>query len=177
LIHSAVSITDNSIRNIVKEAVMAQTTASTSAGHLVERLCSATNGHDLDGLVSCFAADYVNETPAHPARGFRGRAQVRRNWEQIFMAVPDLKATVRWVEEGMTVWSEWEMRGTRRDGQAHLMRGVVIFGVEDGEATSARFYLEPVEQEGPGVDEAVRRGVGLAPAPVPGAPPASGTDR
>ena len=124
---------------------------------MVERLLQATNDHDIDALVSCFATDYRNETPAHPDRGFTGRAQVRRNWEQIFAAVPDLTADVDWIADETTVWSEWVMRGTRRDGQPHLLRGVVIFGVEDGEAAWARFYLEPVEVGGPDADEAVRR--------------------
>jgi ketosteroid isomerase-like protein len=44
----------------------------------IERLVLATNRHDLDALAACFAADYENETPAHPARSFRGRDQVRR---------------------------------------------------------------------------------------------------
>ena len=48
------------------------------------------------------------------------------------------------------------MRGTRRDGQSHLLRGVVIFGVEGDQAIWARFYLEPVETGGPDADEAVR---------------------
>jgi hypothetical protein len=51
------------------------------------------------------------------------------------------------------------MRGTRRDGSAHVMRGVVIFGVKNGEASWARFYLEPVQEGGGGVDDAVRRAV------------------
>jgi hypothetical protein len=38
------------------------------------------------------------------------------------------------------------------------MRGVIIFAVVDGLAASARFYLEPVQEEGAGdIDEAVRR--------------------
>ena len=56
----------------------------------VDRLLQATNDHDLEALVACFADDYENETPVHPARGFRGREQVRRNWEQIFAHVPDV---------------------------------------------------------------------------------------
>jgi hypothetical protein len=75
--------------------------------------------------------------------------------------VPDIEATVGWAASGDTVWSEWEMRGTRRDGAPHLMRGVVIFGIEERQAKWARFYLEPVEEGGGGIDEAVRRGVGL----------------
>lgn len=128
-------------------------------GAMVERLQKATNDHDLEALANCFAVGYRNETPAHPARGFVGRAQVRKNWEQIFQAVPDITAQIRWIADEATVWSEWEMRGTRRDGSRHLMRGVVIFGVERGEAAWARFYLEPVEEKGGGVDEAIRQAV------------------
>src|SRR6478735_10286292 len=102
---------------------------------VISRLVDATNAHDLDALAGCFAPDYRNETPAHPARGFSGREQVRRNWQQIFAAVPDLHAVVlRSAVAGDTVWSEWEMSGTRRDGTAHLMRGVILFGVNAGRA-------------------------------------------
>jgi ketosteroid isomerase-like protein len=127
---------------------------------MVERLCVATNAHDLDALVSCFAADYRNETPAHPERSFTGRAQVRRNWEQIFAAVPDVTAELlRSAVDGETAWTEWEHRGTKHDGSQHLMRGVVIFGVAGGLADWARFYLEPVSEDGQGVDAAVRQQV------------------
>ena len=132
---------------------------------LVRRLSAATNAHDLDALVACFAPAYRNETPAHPERGFVGREQVRKNWQQIFAAVPDISAEVlRLTVEGSTVWSEWEHRGTRPDGSPHLMRGVVIFGVERGCAAWARFYLEPVNDTGD-VDDAVQRQVrpGVAP--------------
>jgi ketosteroid isomerase-like protein len=127
---------------------------------MVERLLQATNDHDLDGLVGCFAEDFENETPAHPGRGFRGKGQVRRNWEQIFAFVPDLHAEVlRSAVDGETVWTEWEMTGTRRDGSAHCMRGVVIFGVRDRVAQWARFYLEPVDLGAGSVDDAVREQV------------------
>ena len=126
-------------------------------GAMVERLVAATNAHDLDALESCFAPDYVNETPAHPARGFSGREQVRRNWEQIFRGVSDISATVRWVADGDAAWSEWKMSGTRSDGAAHEMAGVVIFGVRDGVAAWARFYLEPVDHSTDDVNATVRR--------------------
>ena len=73
--------------------------------------------------------------------------------------MPDITAEVRLIADQETVWSEWEMRGTRQDGSPHLMRGVVIFGVDRGEATWARFYLEPVEEGGGDVDETIRRAV------------------
>ena len=124
---------------------------------VIERLAKASSEHDLDAIVGCFAPDYVNETPAHPLRGFRGREQVRRNWAQILAGVPDLQARVVAVAvDGDTVWSEWQMSGTRRDGAAHEMRGVNIFQVTDGLIQAARFYLEPVERDSGSVDDAVR---------------------
>ena len=129
-------------------------------GAMVDRLVRATNDHDIDALAACFAEDYENETPAHPARSFRGREQVRRNWEQIFGFVPDVRAEVlRRAIDGDTVWTEWQMTGTRRDGTAHHMRGVVMFGVGGGVARWARFYLEPVDEGAGGVDDAVREQV------------------
>jgi len=131
---------------------------------VLTRLERATNAHDLNAVVACFAADYRNETPAHPERSFRGREQVRANWEQIFTFIPDIAATVlRSAVNGDEVWSEWEHRGTRRDGSAHVMRGVVIFGVGNGLLTWARFYLEPVQEDGGNVDATVRRQVAAAP--------------
>jgi ketosteroid isomerase-like protein len=135
---------------------------------LLERLAAAASRHDLDALVGCFAADYRNETPAHPAQGFTGREQVRRNWEQIFAVMPDLTATVlRSCCDGEVVWSEWAMAGARPDGAALRMAGVIIWGVRDGQFTWARFYLEPVQAGGPGVNEALRQHVGAGPGPRP----------
>ncbi len=133
----------------------------TNPDDVVDRLCVAVNGHDLDDLTACFAAGYRNETPAHPERGFVGREQVRRNWEQLFNGIPDISSriTAR-AETDTSVWTEWEMRGTRGDGQPHLMRGVVIFGVTEAVITDARFYLEPVEGGGDGVNETIARVVG-----------------
>ena len=130
----------------------------TSASEVIDRLIQATNEHDLEGIVGCFAADYRNQTPAHPVRGFVGRDQVRRNWTQILAAVPDVTATIlRVAVDGDTVWTEQEHRGTRPDGRAHLMRGVVIFGIANGAITWARFYLEPVQEGGGSVDEVIAR--------------------
>lgn len=136
-------------------------TRTSSGLALVERLHDAVNRHDLDSLAACFASDFINETPVHPARSFRGRDQVRRNWAQIFAGVPDIVADVVSVAvNGASAWTEWEMRGTRRDGATHLMRGVSIFAIADDEFTSVRFYLEPVDQNDIAVDEAVRMAVG-----------------
>jgi len=122
-------------------------------GEVLERLVRALSEHDLNGLVACFANDYVNETPVHPLRGFTGHEQVRRNWTQIFTGVPDLRVELpRQIVDGDTAWTEWDMSGTRRDGQQFLMRGVVIFRIAADLITSARFYVEPVEVTSGDVD-------------------------
>ena len=124
---------------------------------VIERLLEATNDHDLEALVACFAPDYVNETPAHPARGFAGSRQVRGTWEQIFAFVPDLRADISTrTIDGDTVWTEWTLRGTRRDGTPHEMAGVILFGVAGGLIRWARFYLEPVDRSETNVDAAIR---------------------
>jgi ketosteroid isomerase-like protein len=123
---------------------------------LVLHLRDVTNAHDLVGIVDCFAANYRNVMPLHPERGFTGKDQVRRNWAQILGAIPDVVTRV--ISTAVSddcVWSEWEHSGTRPDGSAHLMRGVIIFTVGDDEFTEARFYLEPVAASGPDIDDAV----------------------
>jgi SnoaL-like domain len=136
---------------------------------VLDRLLHATNAHDVDGIVGCFASGYRNETPVHPARSFTGRDQVRRNWEQILGFVSDIRATVlrASVQDGV-IWSEWEHRGTRRDGTPHAMRGVIIFGVEDEVISWARFYLEPVQEADGDINYAVRAQVARPGAPTPG---------
>jgi ketosteroid isomerase-like protein len=133
---------------------------------LLRSLLAAMNGHDLDALTACFETDYVNETPVHPAQSFTGRAQVRSNWSQILGSVPDLEAVlVRWAvgPEGAQ-WAEWDWRGTRVDGLPMHLRGITVLGPSDGGpdvAAWARFYMEPVEETGDGVDAAVRSRVGI----------------
>jgi ketosteroid isomerase-like protein len=127
---------------------------------VVHRLQAATNAHDLDALVDCFTADYLSEIPLHPSRSFRGGDQVRRNWAQILAGVPDLHSKlVREAVDGDVVWTEWEWTGTRRDGAPHLMRGTTIIGVEGERIAWARFYMEPVVDDGVGIDAALAHAV------------------
>ena len=137
---------------------MSQPARSPEPLAVVERLRDVTNAHDLEGIVACFAEGYVNQTPAHPNRSFAGRDQVRRNWEQILTGVPDITARVlASAVDGDRVWSEWQMTGTRLDGELHEMRGVIIFDVAGELVQAARFYLEPLERESGTVDDAVHR--------------------
>ncbi|MGI8644898.1 MAG: nuclear transport factor 2 family protein [Nocardioides sp.] len=113
-----------------------------------ERLRDITNAHDVDGIVGFFRDDYALVSPCHPSRNFVGTDQVRRNWTGMLADVPDLGVqVVSAVRSGDTVWSEWEMRGTRRDGVPHLLRGVIIFDVVEDQARAARFFVEPVDTD------------------------------
>jgi ketosteroid isomerase-like protein len=130
-----------------------ETDAPTTLGHLRQ----AISRRDLDALATCFAPDYDSTFPAHPDRGFSGHEQMRRNWAQIFAAVPDIEAwLLRWAAVGDTLWAEWDWHGTRADGAPFAMRGVTIQGVSSGRIIWARLYMEPVQQ-GAGPDAAVRQ--------------------
>ncbi len=134
--------------------------ASPSA--VLARLHRAMNEHDLETMATCFDPEYASEFPAHPDRTFRGNEQMRKNWTQIFAAVPNLEALLlRTVVDGDTVWAEWEWKGTRRDGAPHLMRGVTVQGVRQGRIAWVRLYMEPVQQ-GSGTDAALRATLGAA---------------
>ena len=124
----------------------------------MQRVQQAINNHDLDALADCFDANYESDFPAHPDRAFVGRTQMRKNWRQIFGAVPDIQAhLIRSAVEGETIWNEWEWKGTRPDGKQFLQRGVTIQGITDGRIQWARLYLEMVEEEGQGSDAAAKR--------------------
>ncbi len=128
----------------------------------VRRMVAAACLHDLEGMVSQFAPDYENVTPAHPARGFKGSAQVRKNWSALFAALPDLTVTVHDATAGPdgTVWMEWSNRGTRPDGSVTSSVGVAIFSVRDDRIGAARFYLEPIEHVSGDVNAAIRAAAG-----------------
>ena len=123
----------------------------------IARLRDAVNGHDADGMAALFASDYRSEQPAHPNRGFGGHDQVAANWSRMFAGVPDMTAEViADAADGDTSWSEWEWRGHHPDGSDFHMRGVVVMGLRDvGAIAWARLYMEPVEQGGAAIDEAV----------------------
>lgn len=125
---------------------------------VIERLMPAINQHELEALAGCFAPDYASEFPTHPARAFHAQAQMRQNRMQIFGGVPDIAAELlRSGVDGDTVGAEWEWRGTWRDGDAFLMRGVTI-GIHQNRIAWARLHMEPV-QVGSGSDAAVRQTV------------------
>jgi ketosteroid isomerase-like protein len=140
---------------------------------VLESLIAATNRRDLDGLVDQFAEDVRSDTPAHPARSFVGRDQVRRNWQQILGAIGDLEATIATSASGPgptpgseTVWAEIAFDGHRPDGASWRMRGVTINEVIDGRIAALHFYLEPVDDASIDADAAIRRALAAPGAPA-----------
>jgi ketosteroid isomerase-like protein len=127
---------------------------------LITRVREAMNAHDLEGLASCFSENYISEQPAHPDRAFTGTDQLRKNWSTVFKSVPDFKAELlRHAIAKDTVWSEWTWHGTRMDGHALDVRGVIILSADSGRFVHVSLYMEPV-QPGAGIDAAVKSGIG-----------------
>ncbi len=121
---------------------------------IVERMRAALDAHDLDAFVEFFDESYVGERPRHPGALMSGRADVRRNWEEVISDCPDLRVEVpAATQDGDRIWSEWRMYGTARSGAMLEIRGVIIFGASDDRVIWARMYLEPVEQEGKSLDQ------------------------
>ena len=113
---------------------------------VIDRLVDAINKHDLDAMTACFDPDFGCVWPAHPARSFTGRDQVRRNWETVFRTRPNVKATVAGhARTGDEIWAEWEFVGTEQDGTPWHQRGVIVVVINGDVIAQARFYMEPVE--------------------------------
>ena len=126
-----------------------------------ERLIRAQNAHDLEAMLACFDPDYRSEQPIHPARGFRGVDQVRKNWTALLGAIRDFRSDVlRTAVDDDTVWAEMNWSGTRSDGSPFDQMVVGIFGIRDGRIAWGRLYAGDVEREGEDIDTAVQRMTG-----------------
>jgi ketosteroid isomerase-like protein len=129
---------------------------------LLERMRAALDAHDLDTFLGFFREDYIGERPRHPGAKISSREDVRANWSEVIADVPDLRVEVpAAVQDGDRIWSEWRAYGTSLSGSALELRGVIIFGVQDGQVAWSRMYMEPVEQEGLTLSELM----GVAPRP------------
>jgi ketosteroid isomerase-like protein len=125
---------------------------------LLEQMRAALDAHDLDAFVEFFREDYVGERPRHPGAKISTREDVRDNWAEVISDVPDLQVDVpAAVQDGDRIWSEWRAYGTARSGAMLELRGVIIFGLEEGLVAWSRMYFEPVEQ-GLSLDDLARMG-------------------
>jgi len=75
----------------------------------------------------------------------------------VFAGVPDFRADlVATAVDGDCVCGEWRWHGTHADGSRLDMAGVIMFGVRAERIAWAWLYVEPVEQQGEGIEAAVR---------------------
>lgn len=124
---------------------------------MLERLTDAQNAHDAERMAALFAANYHSSQPAHPSRVFTGNRQVLANWTSMFEGVPDFAGrVVASCVDGELEWGELDWSGTHPDGSQFAMRGVVILVIRDDLIAAARLYVEPVEQDGEGIEVVVR---------------------
>jgi limonene-1,2-epoxide hydrolase len=138
-----------------------------SDDRVIDRLAVAMNAHDLDAAAGFFHEDYRSEQPAHPGRAFAGRAQMLANWEAMFAGIPGFRAEIcRSVQDGETTWSEWRWSGTRSDGQTFEVRGVTLFEITDDQIAAGRLYMEDVERDVAGIEQAVEALSGRRPRPT-----------
>jgi len=134
---------------------------------VIDRLAVAVNAHDLDAVAGLIHEGYRSEQPAHPGRAFAGRAQMLANWEAMFAGIPNIQAEIRAsVQDGETTWSEWRWSGTRSDGQPFEMRGVTLFEIAGGQIVAGRLYMEDVERDVTGIEQAVETLSGRRPRPA-----------
>jgi len=134
---------------------------------VIDRLVVAVNAHDLDAVAGLIREDYRSEQPAHPGRAFVGGAQMLANWEAMFAGIPNFRAEIcRSVQDGDTAWSEWRWSGTRSNGQAFEMRGVTLFEITDSQIVAGRLYMEDVERDVTGIEQAVEALSGRRPRPA-----------
>jgi hypothetical protein len=118
---------------------------------VLEQPREAQNRRDVDAMLECFDPDYQSEQPAHPKRGFGGKEQVRKNWSGMFESFLDFEAELlSQSSDGDVVWGEWRWSAT-----GLRMVGVTVMGVKEGQISWARLYMEPVEEAGQVIDEAV----------------------
>jgi ketosteroid isomerase-like protein len=125
---------------------------------VLERLTEAQNSHDAARFASYFTEDYQSDQPAHPGRGFSGRAQVLENWSSVFAGVPDFRGELLAVcRDGNVEWGEVDWRGHHTDGSPFAMRGVIILTIRGDRIASGRLYVEPVEHSDADIDAAVEQ--------------------
>src|SRR5216110_2315434 len=62
--------------------------------------------------------------------------------------------------------TEWRWSGTRSDGQSFEMRGVTLFEIADDQIVARRLYMEDVERDVAGIEQAVEALSGRRPRPA-----------
>jgi hypothetical protein len=119
-----------------------------------DEFIAALNAKDLEALARCVHPDFQMVVPQRPARGFRGRDQELKNMSFLFETYPDLRVTLlRKAGAGSEIWTETTATATGLE-----MAVVTIWDIDEATGTllGGRFYSEPVQRDGPDIDEFMR---------------------
>jgi steroid delta-isomerase-like uncharacterized protein len=107
---------------------------------LMRALIAAWNEHDAEGVVACFAPDFVGIDVAEAAPQ-RGPRNLRQSVERYLRAFPDLQVTPdELLIEDTRAVLVWTVRGTHLGslmripptGRPILLRGATLFQIEQG---------------------------------------------
>jgi ketosteroid isomerase-like protein len=103
---------------------------------MLKTITAAFDGHDLDGILACFADDAVFEAPRGPdpwGQRFVGREEIRNAFAGRFSGIPDVRyqGDEHFVD-GERGASEWTLSGTTTSGQRIEVRGCDLWTFRDG---------------------------------------------
>lgn len=111
-------------------------------------LADAFNAHDLERIMSYFAADCSLDMPRgaapHGTR-FQGTEQVRKGLSGRFESTPDVHySEVEHFVSGDQGMSKWLLTGTKADGEKIKVRGCDFYTFRDGLVTRKDSYWKIV---------------------------------
>ena len=115
----------------------------------LQGLADAFNAHDIEKVMSYFAADCSLDMPRgrepHGTR-FEGLDQVRKGLMGRFESTPDVHyADVEHFVSGSCGISKWLLTGTKLDGERIRVRGCDFYTFRDGQVIRKDSYWKIVE--------------------------------
>lgn len=128
---------------------MNPSSAATPTAETLQAILDAFNAHDLDAIMTYFAADCSLDMPRGPdawGRRYVGAAAVREGLASRFQGLPDVHygEDRHWVCGDRGV-SEWLLTGTLRDGSRLRVRGCDLWEFREGRVVRKDSYWKIVE--------------------------------
>jgi ketosteroid isomerase-like protein len=123
--------------------LMAQTNKKITTDFL-QSFADAFNAHDTRAIMLHMTDDCIFEASAGPdvnGEKFIGQEQVRKAFENVFIAFPDARwSNVVHFISGDRGFSEWIFTGTRSDGTKVEVTGCDLFSFKDGKIAIKNSY-------------------------------------
>lgn len=121
---------------------MAQSTVVNEA--FLQSFADAFNAHDLNAIMKAMTDDCVFQASAGPdveGETFRGQAEVRKAFENVFKTFPDAQwSNPRHLIIGERGISEWTFSGTKSDGTRVEVTGCDLFTFKNGKIAVKNSY-------------------------------------